>query len=178
MLNTDSMGVFGRERDFSISGTAKLGLLDDLVQEGQRMGRRFTPDPHPETGGFYRSDHFSMAKVGVPAVSFEAGLDLENGGVARGEAISKEYIEKRYHQPDDEYQPSWDFSGMAADAALLHAVGLRLANSNEWPNWSPDSEFRAARDKSAAERGETAAPAAQPAGGAPATPSAKPGERG
>ncbi|MCW3796942.1 M28 family metallopeptidase [Sphingomonas sp. BN140010] len=175
VLNTDSMGVFGRARDFSISGTARLDLLDLLVAEGQREGRTFKPDPHPETGGFYRSDHFSFAKVGVPAVSFEAGLDLENGGVARGEQISREYVDKRYHQPDDEYSPSWDFSGMAADATLLHAVGLQLANGNQWPNWSADSEFRAARDASAAERGgaaPTAAPVPAPA------PAATPGERG
>jgi Zn-dependent M28 family amino/carboxypeptidase len=161
VLNTDSMGVFGPARDFSISGTAKLDLLDMLVAEGQRMGRRFTPDPHPESGGFYRSDHFTMAKVGVPAISFKPGLDLVNGGVERGEAISKEYTEKRYHQPDDEYQPSWRFDGIAADAALLHALGLRLANSDVWPNWSQDSEFRATRDQTAAERGG-AAPAAAP----------------
>ncbi|MFC7537528.1 M28 family metallopeptidase [Sphingomonas sp. GCM10030256] len=163
VLNTDSMGVFGRERDFSISGTAKLDLLDLLIAEGRRQGRTFTADPHPESGGFYRSDHFTMAKVGIPAISFKPGLNLVNGGIARGEAISKEYTEKRYHQPDDEYQPSWDFSGMAEDAALLHAVGLRLANGNDWPNWSQDSEFRAARDQSAAERmGSGPAPAAQP----------------
>src|SRR5207302_1589133 len=70
VLNTDSMGVWGRERDFSIAGTAKLGLLDELIAEGRRQGRSFTPDPHPESGGFYRSDHFSFAKQGVPAISF------------------------------------------------------------------------------------------------------------
>ena len=157
VLNTDSMGVFGPARDFSISGTAKLGLLDLLVAEGKRMGRSFTPDPHPESGGFYRSDHFSFAKVGVPAVSFKSGLDMVDGGVARGEAISKEYTAKRYHQPDDEWQPDWKFDGIAADATLLHAVGRDLANSNAWPNWSQDSEFRATRDQTAGER--TAAPA-------------------
>lgn len=160
VLNTDSMGVFGPARDFSISGTAKLGLLDDLVEEGAKEGRRFTPDPHPESGGFYRSDHFPMAKVGVPAISFKSGLDLVNGGVSRGEAISADYTAKRYHQPDDEWSADWDFSGMVKDAELLHAVGLRLANSNEWPNWSEDSEFRAERDKTAAMRGQA------PAGGA------------
>ena len=66
-----------------------------------------------------------------------------------------------YHQPADEYSPDWDFTGMAQDAELLHAVGLRLANSREWPNWSEDSEFRAARDKSAAERAEPAPAPAQ-----------------
>ena len=166
VLNTDSMGVFGRERDFSISGTAKLDLLDMLIAEGQHMGRAFTPDPHPESGGFYRSDHFSFAKVGVPAISFKPGLDLVDGGVARGEAISKEYTAKRYHQPDDEWSPDWNFQGMAQDGMLLHALGRNLANSNDWPNWSQDSEFRATRDQTAGERS-----------GAPAA-TGKPGERG
>lgn len=151
-INTDSMGVFGPARDFSISGTARLGLLDALVAEGKRRGRTFMPDPHPESGGFYRSDHFPMAKVGVPALSFEAGLDLAKGGVARGEAVSQEYTRLRYHQPDDEYSQSWDFSGIVSDGALLHAVGRDLANSNAWPNWSEDSEFRATRDRTAAQR--------------------------
>jgi Zn-dependent M28 family amino/carboxypeptidase len=152
VLNTDSMGVWGPAKNFSISGTAKLELLDDLIAEGKKTGRYFTADPHPESGGFYRSDHFSFAKVGVPAISFKSGNDLVSGGVARSEAISKEYTDKRYHQPDDEYQPSWDFRGMAEDGQLLHLVGERLANSREWPNWSSDSEFRATRDQSAGER--------------------------
>ena len=156
VLNTDSMGVFGPARDFSISGTAKLGLLDDLIQEGGKVGRTFTPDPHPESGGFFRSDHFSFAKVGVPAISFKPGNDLVNGGTARGEALASDYTQKRYHQPDDEWSPSWDFRGMAEDAQLLHLVGRDLANSRLWPNWSPDSEFRGVRDQSAAERGAAA----------------------
>jgi Zn-dependent M28 family amino/carboxypeptidase len=167
VLNTDSMGVWGPEKNFSISGTAKLGLLDDLIAAGRAEGRYFTPDPHPENGGFYRSDHFSFAKQGVPAVSFKPGNDLVNGGIARGEALAADYTAKRYHQPGDEFNPQWDFRGMAQDANLLHIVGERLANSREWPNWSTDSEFRAARDKSAAER----------SGAAPATPPKK-GERG
>ena len=165
VLNTDSMGVFGPARDFSIAGTAKLGLLDLLVAEGQREGRTFTPDRHPESGGFYRSDHFSFAKVGVPAVSFKSGGDMVDGGLARGEAIAKEYTANRYHQPDDEWSPDWRFDGIAADATLLHAVGRDLANSNAWPNWSEDSEFRATRDQTADERGGSQAPA-------------RPGERG
>jgi Zn-dependent M28 family amino/carboxypeptidase len=156
VLNTDSMGMWGPEKNFSISGTAKLGLLDDLIAGGQREGRYFTPDPHPETGGFYRSDHFSFAKQGVPALSFGAGRDLVNGGLARGDELAKDYTAKRYHQPDDEFNPQWDFRGMAEDANLLHLVGERLANSREWPNWSQDSEFRATRDQSAAERGGAA----------------------
>ena len=152
VLNTDSMGLNGPEKNFSISGTAKLDLLDDLIAEGKKQGRYFTADPHPESGGFYRSDHFSFAKVGVPAISFKAGNDLVNGGTAHGEAIARDYTEKRYHQPDDEFQTVWDFRGQAEDAQLLHMLGERLANSREWPNWSSDSEFRATRDQSGADR--------------------------
>jgi Zn-dependent M28 family amino/carboxypeptidase len=152
MINTDALGVAGRAHNFSISGAAKLGLLDDLIAEGRRRGRAFTPEPHPENGGFYRSDHFSMAKRGVPAISFESGNDLVEGGIARGEAISKAYTEQRYHQPADEWSPDWDLRGMAEDLSMLYAVGARLANSREWPNWSEDSEFRAARDATVAAR--------------------------
>jgi Zn-dependent M28 family amino/carboxypeptidase len=169
VLNTDSMGVWGPEKNFSISGTAKLDLLDDLIAAGKQEGRYFTPDPHPESGGFYRSDHFSFAKQGVPAISFKPGNDLVNGGVARGEALAAAYTTNRYHQPADEFNAggTWDFRGMAEDGYLLHLVGERLANSREWPNWSADSEFRATRDKSEAERAN-AQPTAPP----------KKGERG
>ena len=152
VINTDSLGVWGPARNYSIRGTARLGLLDALIEEGNKQGRVFTPDPHPETGGFYRSDHFSFAKAGVPAFSYGSGNDLVNGGMARGEALSSDYTTKRYHQPDDEYSPSWDLTGLAQDAALLHALGRRLASSREWPTWSDDSEFRAIRDQSEIER--------------------------
>ena len=157
VLNTDAMNVFGPTRNFSISGSAKLGLLDDLIAEGKREGRSYAQDPHPEAGSFFRSDHFSFAKVGVPAVSFDSGDDMVDGGVARGEALLADYTAHHYHQPSDEWSAQWQFTGLARDAAMLHAVGERLANSREWPNWSEDSEFRAARDASAAER-DAAAP--------------------
>jgi Zn-dependent M28 family amino/carboxypeptidase len=159
VLNTDGGQLWGRARNFTISGNAKLDLLDMLIAEGKKQGRYYSPDPHPEAGHFYRSDHFSFAKVGVPAISFGDGNDLVNGGIARGEALQKEYVEKHYHQPSDEWSPAWDFTGMAEDDQLLHNLGRDLANSRVWPNWSPDSEFRATRDQSAGERGgATAAP--------------------
>jgi Zn-dependent M28 family amino/carboxypeptidase len=177
VINTDGGAIYGPAKNFTISGNAKLGLLDMLIAEGKKQGRYYTPDPHPEAGHFYRSDHFSFAKVGVPAISFGDGNDLVNGGIARGEALGKEYVEKHYHQPSDEWSASWDFTGMAEDANLLHHLGRDLANSRAWPDWGADSEFRAIRDKSAAERGG-AAPAPAPAP-APATdnPPQK-GERG
>jgi Zn-dependent M28 family amino/carboxypeptidase len=152
VINTDGGAIDGPAKNFTISGNAKLGLLDMLIAEGKKQGRYYSPDPHPEAGHFYRSDHFSFAKVGVPAISFSGGNDLVNGGTERGEAITKDYTAKRYHQPDDEFQASWDFTGQAEDAQLLHRLGEKLANSREWPNWSADSEFRATRDKSASER--------------------------
>jgi Zn-dependent M28 family amino/carboxypeptidase len=169
VINTDGGSIWGPAKNFTISGSAKLGLLDMLIAEGKKQGRYYSPDPHPEAGYFFRSDHFSFAKRGVPAISFGDGNDLVNGGVARGEALQKEYTEKHYHQPSDERQPSWDFTGMAQDDYLLHLVGRDLANSRAWPNWSQDSEFRAIRDKSAAER---------PGGEAAPAPAPKKGERG
>jgi Zn-dependent M28 family amino/carboxypeptidase len=174
VINTDGGAIYGPAKNFTISGNAKLGLLDMLIAEGKKQGRYYSPDPHPEAGYFYRSDHFSFAKVGVPAISFGDGNDLVNGGVERGEALGKEYTEKHYHQPSDEWQASWDFTGMAEDANLLHNLGRDLANSRAWPDWGADSEFRAIRDKSAAERGG-AAPAPAPA---PAADQPRKGERG
>ena len=110
------------------------------------------PDPKPEAGHFFRSDHFPFAKRGVPAISFGSGNDLVDGGVAAGEAMEKAYIADRYHQPADEWQADWSFTGMARDLQLLYTVGEDLANSTRWPNWAQDSEFRAARDASAAAR--------------------------
>ena len=174
-LNVDAWLPNGRQKDFTVRGTAKLDLIDMVVAEGKRQGRYYVPDPHPETGGFYRSDHFPFAKVGVPAISFSPGLDLVNGGTARGEQLATEYNRLHYHQPSDEWSPSWDWSGVAQNAELLHQVGLDLANSRAWPNWSPDSEFRAARDASAASRGAAAPP--PPPAAAPAETPQK-GERG
>jgi len=156
VINTDGGAIHGRARNFTISGNARLDLLDDLIAEGKKQGRYYSPDPHPEAGHFYRSDHFSFAQVGVPAISFDAGNDLLNGGIARGEALDKEYVEKHYHQPSDEWQADWDFSGMAEDDQLLHNLGRDLANSRAWPDWSQDSEFRATRDQSATQRSGSA----------------------
>lgn len=152
VINMDALSVTGPAKDFTISGTAKLGLLDDLIAEGRKRGLAYTPDPRVEAGGFYRSDHFSMAKRGVPAISFGSGRDLVNGGRARGDALAKDYTTNRYHQPGDEWSADWDLSGMAQDVSLLYDLGRDLANSREWPNWSQDSEFRATRDRTTAER--------------------------
>jgi Zn-dependent M28 family amino/carboxypeptidase len=152
VINVDALDPHGPARNFTISGNAKLDLLDELIADGKGMGLVYSPDPLPEAGHFFRSDHFSFAKRGVPAISFGSGDDWVDGGIAAGEAAEKAYTADHYHQPSDEWQADWSFTGMARDLQLLFKLGADLADSNRWPNWSPDSEFRATRDASAAER--------------------------
>lgn len=152
MINMDSLDTSGAAHNFSIAGTARLDLLDRLIAVGARQSRYFSPDPHPEAGNFYRSDHFSLAKRGVPALSFSSGIDLIDGGVARGEAESEAYNRLRYHQPADEWSSTMRWDGITQDVRLLAAFGKELSDGRDWPNWAPNSEFRAARDATASAR--------------------------
>ncbi|MBT2768068.1 M28 family peptidase [Stenotrophomonas sp. ISL-67] len=152
VINMDGMAPFGPSRDFGIYGSAKLELLDQLKDVAKGWDIRYTPDPKPEAGLFFRSDHFPFAKRGVPAVSYSAGQDWVDGGVAAGKAASDDYTAKRYHQQGDEWQPDWKFAGAARDLEVLYTLGNQLANARSWPNWSDDSQFRATRDASAADR--------------------------
>ncbi|HHW4679327.1 MAG TPA: M28 family metallopeptidase [Xylella sp.] len=153
VINMDMMNPLVPTRDFGIYGTAKLDLLDLLKQVASRWNLRYTPDPKPEAGLFFRSDHFSFAKRGVPAISYTAGQDMEVGGLAAGKAASDDYTTRRYHQQSDEWQSDWTFAGAARDVAVLYALGRVLTDDGrKWPNWSKDSEFRTLRDASAAAR--------------------------
>jgi Zn-dependent M28 family amino/carboxypeptidase len=152
VINMDALSPYGPSRDFTISGSAKLELLDQLVAKAKKWNLSYSPDPKPEAGYFFRSDHFPFAKRGVPALSFGSGMDRVEGGVKAGKATEEAYTEKNYHQPSDNFDPSWPFTGLARDLELLYALGSDLANSTAWPNWAADSEFRAARDQSASER--------------------------
>ena len=165
MLNTDAWASGARRRTSRISGTAKLDLLDMLIAEGKQQGRYFTPDPHPRPAASTAPTISPSPRSGVPAISFAPGNDLVNGGIARGEALATEYTDKHYHQPSDELIPSWDFTrhGRRTPICSTTSVGERLANSRDWPNWSADSEFRAARDQSAAERQRARRPPRRPA---------------
>ena len=152
VLNMDALDPNGPARNFTTSGSAQSDLLDLLIADAKAAGIVYSPDPHPEAGHFFRSDHFPFAKQGVPSISFGSGNDLVNGGVAAGEAEQAEYVSNHYHQPADEWQASWTFAGMSHDLGVLYKVGADLANSKRWPDWSKDSEFRAKRDASAGER--------------------------
>jgi Zn-dependent M28 family amino/carboxypeptidase len=152
VLNTDALDPTGPARDFTISGNAKLELLDMLVAEGAKRNRTYTPDPSPEAGYFFRSDHFPFAKRGVPAISFGSGQDMVTGGLAAGQAFDQTYRTSMYHQPADEWSDSWSMDGIAADITMLYDLGRDLATSTRWPVWGAGSEFKAARDATAAAR--------------------------
>jgi Zn-dependent M28 family amino/carboxypeptidase len=152
VYNMDGGSTWGPSNDVAIAGEGKISLQRDLAMSARRKGREFSPDPRPEAGSFFRSDHFPFAKVGVPAISFRSGENLEKGGVQAGKAASDAYVEQRYHQPADEWSPAWDLSGAAEDTELLYTIGHELANSRRWPEWEPGSEFKAVRDKTASAR--------------------------
>jgi len=151
-LNMDALSPTGPARDFGTSGDGKVSLQDDLVAALKAAGRTFTPDPSPEAGHFFRSDHFPFAKRGVPAISIGSGEDLIVGGVAAGKAAGDAYNKDRYHQPADEWSDDWDLTGMTADIGLMYGLGRDLANSTRWPEWQAGSEFKAIRDTTAGER--------------------------
>jgi Zn-dependent M28 family amino/carboxypeptidase len=151
-LNTDSPRPTGPARDFSTAGDGAVTLQDDLVATGREFDRVYAPDSQPAAGRFFRSDHFALAKRGVPAISFKSGDDLRDGGKTAGEAWGKAYTADRYHQPADQMTADWRSDGIAADADLLYYLGRKLATSREWPRWKDGSEFKAVRDASAKER--------------------------
>jgi Zn-dependent M28 family amino/carboxypeptidase len=152
VINMDALSPFGKSKDFTISGSARLELLDRLTAKAKQAKLSFSPDPKPEAGHFFRSDHFPFAKRGVPAISFGSGEHWEQGGLAAGKKEADRYVKENYHQPSDEWKAEWTFEGMAHDLGILYAVGRELADSKAWPNWSKDSEFRGARDESSSER--------------------------
>jgi Zn-dependent M28 family amino/carboxypeptidase len=149
-INMDSLGTRGPTRDFGTLGANTL--VDEFVAAAHKQQRNLAPDPRPEAGSFYRSDHFPFSKAGVPAVSFSSGEDLVNGGKEKGRALREEFTAKKYHQPKDEWSESLDFTGTANDVALIYDVGRSLATSAKWPEWKAGSEFKALRDKSGSKR--------------------------
>ena len=152
VLNMDGVGPNGLARDFTTSGNAPVTLQDELIAVGKAHDRYYSPDPRPEAGSFFRSDHFPFAKKGVPAISFGGGQDLVDGGKEAGAAKRAAYTAEKYHQPADEFDPTWDPKGFEADGQILFELGQKLANSTTWPEWKDGAEFKAERDKTKAER--------------------------
>jgi Zn-dependent M28 family amino/carboxypeptidase len=152
-FNIDALSPTGRTHDAIVVGSGQSDLEDRLKAVLAANNRVITPDASPEAGYFFRSDHFPMAKRGVPMLYMDSGEDLLNGGVAGGKAYDAAYRRDAYHQPADEYDPAkWDLSGIAEDIGVLYSLGMQLADSRDWPNYRQTSEFRPVRDKSAASR--------------------------
>ena len=154
-MTLDILQTAGPSRDVVLVGAGQNELEDDLARAAAAQGRTVTPDAKPERGLFYRADHFSLAKRGVPTLLLMAiggGVDLVSGGRAAGDAWVSDYTANCYHQTCDTWNSRWDLRGAAEDVDLYYRVGLQLGNSRRWPEWRPGSEFKAIRDTSASAR--------------------------
>jgi Zn-dependent M28 family amino/carboxypeptidase len=143
-LNVDGGNVLGETRDLQVLGDNKSSLGPALAQLVAPRGMRISPDANPERGYFYRSDHFSFAKVGVPSVSIGEGDDFVGRPEGWGKAQAEDYTVKRYHQPGDEYSADWDLRGAVQLSGIVLEFTRMLGTSREWPTWNADAEFRRA----------------------------------
>jgi Zn-dependent M28 family amino/carboxypeptidase len=146
-INLDGGLPGGAAHDLVLIGNGASELEAPLARALKAQGRVISPDPEPEKGLFYRSDHISLAKVGVPMLDPGGGYDLVNGGKKAGQDIRDDYRRHHYHAPSDEWHADWDLTGVVEDMKALHQVGETVANSSAWPNWYKGDEFRAIRDK-------------------------------
>ena len=144
-LNMDGGNLLGRTRDLNVLGDAKSSLGPQLAAMVRADGLRLSADLHPEAGHFYRSDHFSFAKAGIPAVSIGAGTDVIGKPAGWGAQQDDDYTAHRYHQPSDEYRPDFDLTGAVQLSEIVLRFALQLANAPGVPTWNRDAEFRAAR---------------------------------
>jgi Zn-dependent M28 family amino/carboxypeptidase len=151
-LNIDVLNTYGPTKDITYSGKGQSQLEDDLADAAKANGRYVAPEDHPEAGHYFRSDHFNFARAGVPSLTADGGVDDLTRGIPFGKKKHDEYTAERYHQPSDQIDSTWDLTGGLQDVELVYSIGERLANSRAWPEWKAGSEFKAIRDKSAAER--------------------------
>ena len=144
-LNVDGGNLLGRTRDLNVLGDTKSSLGPQLAAMVRPQGMRISADLHPEAGHFYRSDHFSFAKAGIPAVSIGAGTDVVGRPAGWGAQQDDDYTAHRYHQPSDEYRPDFDLTGAAQLSEIVLRFAQQLANASSVPTWNRDAEFRAVR---------------------------------
>ncbi|MEM9704927.1 MAG: M28 family metallopeptidase [Pseudomonadota bacterium] len=145
-VNIDAILPTPPAKDITVIGFGASELETILERAALRRGLYLRPDAQPEKGYFYRSDHISLAKKGVPMLYADSGIDLMEGGEEAGLAFSDDYTENRYHKPADEYKVEWNVEGLTQTLGVLYEVGADMAYSNDWPNWFEGNEFRALRD--------------------------------
>src|ERR1044071_6989303 len=143
----DGVNQWGPNRDLTVIGLGNSTIGDVLKQAAAEKGRVLRPDPEPEKGFYYRSDHFNFAKKGVPALDPGDGVDFIGKPRGFGKKMRAEDTEKDYPKPSDEIKPGWDLTGAAEDLRLLFTVGYRIANADKYPEWKPGNEFKALREE-------------------------------
>ena len=146
VFNMDVLNQWGRTRDMTVVGMGQSELDQVAAEVGAQLGRTLNPDPEPEKGFYYRSDHFSFAKAGIPAFYADPGLEYLDKPEGYGIEKRHQYTSEDYHAVSDEVKPDWDLSGAVEDLAFMYHLGARLAAGDEWPAWSATSEFRAIRE--------------------------------
>ena len=149
-INTDAAYPRGLSKNVEVIGSGASELEDKLLNILETQGRYISPDSNPQAGYFYRSDHISLAKKGVPMLYASGGSDLVEGGTKAGAEFAADYTVNDYHKPSDEFDPNWDFAGIVQDTETFFTLGSDIANSTDWPNWYEGNEFRAIRDESLA----------------------------
>jgi Zn-dependent M28 family amino/carboxypeptidase len=147
-LNMDGLSNFGPTNDLVVTGYG-LSELDAIAEAATAtQSRRVVPDPEPEKGYYFRSDHFELAKEGVPMIYPSYGIDHVERGEDYGREMNELYTAQRYHMVTDEYDDTWDLSGAVPDVQLYYAIGAAVIDSDIWPNWHQGTEFRAIREES------------------------------
>jgi Zn-dependent M28 family amino/carboxypeptidase len=146
-INVDGVNQWGRTEDIVVVGRGNSTLDDVLAEAAATQGRRLEPDPEPEKGFYFRSDHFEFAKQGVPALYIDEGTAFIGKPEGYGQQKRDEYVARDYHKPGDQIKPDWDLSGAIEDAQLLFQVGYRVSQRAAFPEWSPQAEFRARREE-------------------------------
>lgn len=145
-INIDAMLPTPPSKDLIVVGYGASEVEDILEDVAAARGKYLRPDPEPEKGYFYRSDHISLAKKGVPMLYADAGIDFVEGGTDAGSAFVADYAANRYHKPADEYTDDWEMGTLIDTLSIFYEVGAALAYSDSWPNWNEGNEFRAIRD--------------------------------
>jgi Zn-dependent M28 family amino/carboxypeptidase len=147
-INYDAFQPWGRTRDVVLNGSERTTAYPIVEDAARRFGLTIAPDPRPEAGEYYRSDHFSFARVGIPSFSIDQGHDLLGRPKGTGDKLFADYNDHRYHQPSDKYDDDWDFSGMEEYCRFGMLIGINVANTLQIPTWRAGDEFLQARQKS------------------------------
>jgi Zn-dependent M28 family amino/carboxypeptidase len=146
-LNYDAVAPIGDTEEVEISGAERTTFYPEIEKTAQKYGLAIRPDAQPEAGHYYRSDHFSLARVGIPSFSISEGMKFKGHDEAWGRAQAKDYVEHHYHQPSDEYRPEMDFTGLAKVAQFGYDLGLQAASQPALIQWQAGDEFESARKK-------------------------------